>query len=469
MRPIARPLAGALLLAALAGPARAEDIFVDANAAPPGDGSAARPYPTITAGLAHARAERGAGAISPEETIAVHVASGTYLGSFVASGPALEALPLLLDIPNLTLAGATVLTLDASGLPTGTVKGTETVLTVPNSEPVAPPGKLHALVLVGPTVSPVYGLEVGNDVAVEGLVLDGGLNSDTVSKDVVNFGVFVDRVQGALVRANVARYVEIGVESRLAGCRVEGNLISNTRRPGVMLTAGSTASPATVAVVGNRISNMTNGIVLSGTGDVGWLPDLGTQAGAFSLDEMQTIFDLASPLDAANLPDTLFATVDGNDVSNCYYASLHLPVAGGAPYTTANASQPIVGHIVASARGNSFTHNRNFGVFVGAFVPRSDPREYTGTVDLDLAANDLSKNSANPAFFGFTAVSAETSNSQANAGAKYLHEATIRATAADAELTGFGIDNPIVDPVDGTALEDTLIVNGASVPPGTPY
>jgi hypothetical protein len=469
MRSIETRLACALLLAAVAGPARGEDIYVDASAAAPGDGTAARPFPTITAGLARARADRRTGAILATETIAVHVAAGTYLGSFAASGPGLEALPLLLDVPNLALSGATVLALDASNWPTGAVKGTETILTVPSNEPLPPAGTVHPLILVGPTIAPVYGLETGDDVAVSGFVLDGGSTANHLPNDAVSEGVFLDRVQGALVRANVVQRVVVGVYSRLSGCTVEGNLISETERPGVALSGGSTLSPASVAVCGNRISGMTNGILLDGAGEVATLPDLGTEAGAFSLATLHTTYDLAT--DAANLPDTLCATVTRNEVTNCFYTSLHLAVIGAFPYGTADASQPVAGHIVACASGNVFTHNQNFGLFVGAFPPRSDPREYTGTVALDLAGNDLSKNSAAPAFFGFTAVYVEVSPPNKfgaeNPGEKYLQDATFRVCASDDELDGFGFDLPLVDPLDGTALDDTLIVNHAPIPPGT--
>jgi hypothetical protein len=464
MRSIATRLACVFLLAVLAGPARGEDIFVDASAAAPGGGTAARPFPTITAGLARARADRRTGAILAAETIAVHVAAGTYLGSFAASGPGLEALPLLLDVPNLALAGATVLAPEGCGPPTGTVKGTETILTVPSSEPLPPAGTVHPLILVSPTVAPLYGLETGDDVAVSGFVLDGNSTSQNTA---VFACVMIDRVQGAVVRANTITGSLTGVFSRLAGCCVEGNIIRDTIVPGMALTGGSAASPASVAVLGNRVSDMTNGIILYGAADTVWVPDVGTQAALFALEPLQTVYDLSVPRDVKNLPDTLVATVSGNDVSSCEYAALHVAAYRLEPYQTADASQPMSSHVRATICGNAFHHDQNFGLFVGAFVPESNPRVYTATFDLALAGNDLSQNSAAPAFFSFRAVFEDTDRSEKDEGNKYLHASTIRVCASDDELDGFGFDNPLVDPLDGTALDDTLIVNHATIPPGT--
>ena len=40
-------------------------------------------------------------------------------------------------------------------------------------------------------------------------------------------------------------------------------------------------------------------------------------------------------------------------------------------------------------------------------------------------------------------------------------------TDTDGELTGFDYDNPTADPIDGTLLSNTLVVNGTTIPPGT--
>ena len=62
------------------------------------------------------------------------MAAGNYVGTFdanvLANNPNHEALPIILNVPNLTLAGATALDHDALGLPTGPSSGAQTKLKV---------------------------------------------------------------------------------------------------------------------------------------------------------------------------------------------------------------------------------------------------------------------------------------------------------------------------------------------------
>ena len=95
---------GLLLCAASAFYARAEDLYV------PGQ------FATIQAAIAQARLDRLSPSLSPNETIVIHVAAGLYA----------ETLPLILDVPNLTLQGATSLNIDVDGLPTSSGGSTET-------------------------------------------------------------------------------------------------------------------------------------------------------------------------------------------------------------------------------------------------------------------------------------------------------------------------------------------------------
>src|SRR5262245_39645949 len=94
-----------------ARPARAEDVYVDAAGSPNGDGSAANPYWRITDAVNRARDDRQNATIPTTETIVIHVAPGTYIGSYSPPGSArqMELLPLVLNMPNVALSGATVL------------------------------------------------------------------------------------------------------------------------------------------------------------------------------------------------------------------------------------------------------------------------------------------------------------------------------------------------------------------------
>ena len=132
LKPFGAGLAAAALTALLTWQVQAADLYADASANENGDGSAARPYWRITDAVAHARALRQTAAIPTSERITIHVAPGAYFGSkenpALNRNPRYEALPILLNMPNVTLAGSTVLTTDGRGLPTGMVPGTETLL-----------------------------------------------------------------------------------------------------------------------------------------------------------------------------------------------------------------------------------------------------------------------------------------------------------------------------------------------------
>jgi hypothetical protein len=440
------PLAGSSSAAA----SSAMTLFVDAANPAPGDGSAANPYATISAALARAREIRRGGV---ESALVVRVAPGTYSGSLTASGPRVELLPLVLDIENLELAGSTRLALDAAGLPTDTVPGSETVLTMPQNDP-PPPAGVQSLIFVGPTVSADGVRETGNAVTIDGLLLDGN-NAPFAC-------IFIDRAAGVHVRANAIRHTLYGVWSRLSMVEVAGNLVTRAGHPGISITGGSAAFPASGTVIGNRLSNVSNCIGIASAAEVGIVPSLGNNG--LSVEPLQTVYDLDDPADAKNLPNTNAVTVTGNDASNCSNSALHFAAYALAPFQTASATQPISSHITATVTGNAFHHNSNFGVFVGAFVPANNPRDYTATADLTFADNQLSYNSDAAAFFGFTAVFVEAfSGNSRPKGEKYLVRSTVRATASDDELAGFGYDNPAIDPNLGTPLDNALTVNGVSV------
>ena len=128
---VTRALLCLAVAAQFASPARAEDLYVNAAAASSGDGSAANPYWRIGDAVSRARTDRQNAATPADETIVIHVAPGTYMGSFDSPGAnkQLELLPVVLNMPNVVLSGATVLALDGRGLPTGVMPGTrETIL-----------------------------------------------------------------------------------------------------------------------------------------------------------------------------------------------------------------------------------------------------------------------------------------------------------------------------------------------------
>lgn len=61
-------------------------------------------YRRISDAVVRARADRASGAVGPEQAIEIHVAPGTYVGSFDATElqnhPEYEVLPIILNVPN---------------------------------------------------------------------------------------------------------------------------------------------------------------------------------------------------------------------------------------------------------------------------------------------------------------------------------------------------------------------------------
>ena len=48
-----------------------------------------------------------------------------------------------------------------------------------------------------------------------------------------------------------------------------------------------------------------------------------------------------------------------------------------------------------------------------------------------------------------------------------MEQSTYAVTDGDGELVGFDYDNPVMDPLSGTVLNNTLTVNGVEIPHGT--
>jgi hypothetical protein len=290
-------LAGIALATLFAGKAHAADLYADASVNANGDGTAARPYWRITDAVERARLLRQTAAITLNERIVIHVAPGAYLGSkanpVLNHNPRYEALPILLNVPNLTLAGATVLTLDGRGLPTGMVPGTETLLGTEDHYNSTG----HSLILLSRTTD---GL-VGDDVAVSGFHLDylnGRAQGDCAIR--------LDRVLRFTLRHNLLTRANIGIYATRASGSIECNLITQGAS-GVAAKGGSRAHPSQYLITGNRsVASRSSGLVIEADG-------LGRQinVGANKVE----LEPLPSSESRDDPPFTTVATLVGNDTS----------------------------------------------------------------------------------------------------------------------------------------------------------
>ena len=194
------------------------DLYVTPSGALDGDGSLANPVRRITDAVERARADREGGA---SEAIQIHVAPGTYVGSFVATelmaNPEYEVLPIILNVDGLAVLGSTALVRDERGLPTGSAPLSDTILM-----PDAPMGPNQSLFLIANTSDG----SLGNDVTIDGFVLDG------IGGAYPHVPVIVDRVSGFRISNNLIQHGGFGIYTRLASGTVEGNLLRDNEESG---------------------------------------------------------------------------------------------------------------------------------------------------------------------------------------------------------------------------------------------
>ena len=426
------------------GQALAKSIFVNAAANQNGDGSAENPYRRITDAVERARATRQ----TSHKKIIIHVAPGTYIGSYdaasLASNPNLEVLPIILNVPNLSLYGGTILDEDRLGLPEGTEPESERIITADRAL-----GLGQSLLLIAPTTDGMN----GNRVTIAGFVLDAiSGNSNLRGR-----GIIVERVSDFVIRRNVVRHTYTGLQTLLASGVIEGNLLFSNNANGIGIGGGSLADPSQVTVRANRATQNLEGLIF---GVVANTFPLQLGANTLAVVPLQTTFDLNNAHDQDNIPDKLRATVIANDFSDNTSAGLRCFFLSPQFYNTHDQSQPITGNTVAIIRDNSFNGNGDYGIIVDAGFPfRNTPRQFTGVFMGTFENNELAGNGRTSAFFGFTRVFVSLGN-QPRAGFKYLQQCSFDVTDIDGEFAVFDFDNPIADPFDGVNLQNTLTING---------
>ncbi len=450
------------LLLAQAALAEHRHLYVDAAAQENGDGSREHPFWRITDGVVAARALRQH---HHHQRITLRVLPGTYVGSFdgghLAGDPRLEMLPIILNVSNLSLEGATELDEDVDGLPTGTYPPeSETLLTIEVCQLPCPLVRGQSLLLIAGTNDGM----AGDRVSVSGFVIDG--RSEGIMS-AVGFGIFADRVADFSIHHNLLRHGGGGFASRMASGTLEANVCPNNNNIGFFVSGGNLAHPANVTLQRNRSTQNAGGASLFAVAN--FVP-LVLGANPLMLEPLQLIYDRNNPEDVRNMPDQLEATVEGND-----FSENHLLIATGLRctfyppihYTTIDATQPITGTLNVNVRDNRLSRNGDHGITIDAgFSNRSDPRQLTGRFEGRFESNELIDNGRNTSLMGFT-------NRDASVGLgsrqdyKYMQESTCQVADLDGELEGFDYDHPLTDPFDGSpVVSNVLIVNGGVQPNG---
>ena len=366
---------------------------------------------------------------------------------------------IILNVPKLTVLGATVLVRDERGLPTnaatgGTIVAPDTAL-----------ARNQYLVLVTRTADGA----VGDGVTVDGFVFDG---KGSLAAD-PGAAVFIDRVSGFDFRNNLVERSTFGVMTRLSSGTIEGNLLVDNLELGTVVTGGSLVQPATVLIHGNRVArNVAHGI--GGAVD-GWIK-LVTDPGQNTvplLEPLQTVFDRSDPEDLPNIPDSLTITVSGNDVSDNggpAPGGIGIRLAGIWPvyaYSTVNVAQPLTSVLAANVFENTADRNGSYGVVIEAGdSTRFEPRRFIQNLAVTLDGNTLRDNGRSAALFTFT-YWVESMGLIPQVVKKFVEASAYAVTDQDGELSAFDYDNPVTDPVSGIALGNSLTLNGVEIPHGT--
>jgi hypothetical protein len=452
-------LTSALLLAE---PALAEHrhLYVDAAAAQNGDGSRHRPFWRITNAAVRARELRQDDS-DPEERIFIHVRPGTYVGSYdpshLANNPRLELLPIIINVPDLSLEGGTELDEDEDGLPTGTYPlESETLLTTD-----LPLTRGQVLLLIARTTDGM----AGNGVSVSGFVMDAqGQHLPSIP----GFDIYADRVSDFSIHDNVLRHGVSGAGTRLASGSVEANFCaSSSSGPGIFISGGSMTHPARVNLRRNRSTQ--NGLGGAGIFAVANFVQLDLGANTLRLEPLQMSYDLNNPEDQQNIPDRLEATVESNDLSDNFAG----PDGGSGyglacrfypplRYTTADMTQAMRGTLNVVVSGNRLSRNANYGLIVDpGSSDRSTPRQLTGMFQGAFEQNALIENGRDAAMFAFM------NSLGARETFKYMQHSTYQVADLDGELEGFDYDHPLEDPFDGSpVVGNTILYNGEAQPNG---
>jgi hypothetical protein len=241
-----------LVMASATGVAYADSIFVATHGSNANDGSARAPVRTITKGLEVARSIRSAS----NAAITLHVGAGVYrvsrLTAAIDSDPTLEHGPLLFNVSKMTVIGRTTPEVDALGVPTGRLVGTEqTVITVNAGEQL---GQATAMSMVGSTVRASDGTVFrGDDVRLRKLTFLGVAAANNFPGATE---LLVDRAQRVTIEdCHFMGGVNLhaALFTRLSSVTLASSHVGPGKGTPLIMSGGTTADPAYLVVRQNRV------------------------------------------------------------------------------------------------------------------------------------------------------------------------------------------------------------------------
>jgi len=381
-------------------------------------------FPTIQAAIAQARIDRLSPNFPPDEIIVIHVGVGQYV----------EAFPLILDVPNLRLDGATILLTDEHGLPTGLIASETRLVAKP------PLTGLQTILLIGPTSSELTGI----GVTVQGLVLDAGNNgSASDGRDIV-----IDRVSDFSIRRNVLTgSAALAIDGRASSGVIEQNFIIGAGC-GTCISAGNNEAPAHYSFLRNRsVENVFAGVLVAGSSYGG------------------VLHPALLPVAAGTTFDSVTAVISDNNLSDNnhdphFTSAIRLfAFIPGVPTAQTGADLDV------SVTNNTLMNN-SFGVKIDAgFAFRADQRTWTAGFRTIFSGNSISGSKRTPALISFTHSTAAIYPA-ALKDFKYLQDSTLTIRDSGGDLEGYWLDRPMTDPIDGRTLNNVLEVNGVTIANG---
>lgn len=315
----------------------------------------------ITDALAAARATR----VAREELeqaacrITITVAAGTYPATAAQpSGPGVEQIPLVIDVPDVTLRGAHVMAIDETGRPTGaSVTGRSSTI-VPTA-PLQTVGQLSAPILY------VNGEKEGfhgHGAIVEGFTFGSGRTSDDPT--IGGVAVVTLRVRNVVVQGNrFEKGFSESIDLRAGSGLVARNYLGADDAGGGGTCDICLAGPGAYEAVGNRL-------LAGGIPGILVVPALG--------------LPVPPGITPYELPAS--SSVEATLVNNEIRDHLRLPVGVGIRVGAIGIGAPnVAGTARVEARDNLLIDNR-FGVIAEAAFPLANSLR-RGDIELSLRGN----------------------------------------------------------------------------------
>jgi hypothetical protein len=357
--------------------------------------------------------------------IEIDVAAGTYKGTTKPStDPSLEQLPIVLDVPGITLQGALVMTSDSAGRASGNGQSAATTTIVPSPGLVTNPIPEVVFLVEGHANGPA-----GNDVTIQGFDVQSGHVG--VDADSGGYGVFSIRVKNLIVRGNKFEpTLTSALDLRASTANVSGNWVS-----GGVVCDICLAGPGDFTARDNKIvQGGIDGIVVSAT------VVLPVPTGVDQVDSTGSA--------------SVRAVVSNNEVRD----HMRLPVGVGIRAMAVANGAPNMAQSTTIEIDNNLLVRNMFGLLIEAGFPVANTL-LKGNITASLSHNVIQSSCQTDLMVTFT-------RHATTVGAAQLTRPYLRNSTYVVSLGG-NLDWNNVWYAETPNLGDSLFVDNANVPPGS--